>query len=80
MHQEGNYLYADEGKDLLCNFNGINYGESLSLGYVYYDADGNLLDEPHLLTADDFTEIDHVTPEADGLTEPEPAEQGTKKK
>lgn len=59
-HQEGAVLYAEEGKDLFCTFNEMNYGSEVWLGYVYYDKDGNELEKPYLLTEKDFVEIDHV--------------------
>lgn len=63
MKQSKLILSAAKGKDLFCNFNGMNYGSEVSLGYVYYDGEGNLLTERHLLTKDDFTEVDHVEAE-----------------
>lgn len=58
MKIDGNHLTADEGKDLYCNFNERNYGTDVYLGYVYYDKDMNKLNEPYLLTINDFIEID----------------------
>lgn len=58
-------LVADEGKDLYCKFHEENEGKEIWLGYVYYDKDSNLLEEPYMLTPDDFIEIDEeVEPEA----------------
>ena len=55
---DGIHLTADEGKSLFCNFNKINYGTDVWLGKVYYDSEGAPLPQPHLLTVEDFTEID----------------------
>lgn len=57
MKQEGIKLIADKGKVLYCTFLESNYGREVSLGYVYYDKDGVLLEEPYLLEAKDFEEI-----------------------
>lgn len=51
-------ITADEGKDLFCKFHQHNEGKEVWLGFVYYDKDSNLLEEPYLLTPDDFEEID----------------------
>lgn len=59
-HQEGIVLYAEKGFDLFCMFNEMNYGNEVWLGYVYYDKDGNILEEPYMLTEQDFTEIPHT--------------------
>lgn len=48
---------ADEGKDLWCNYLNCNYGKSVGLGFIYYDADNNELDVPYMLTVDDFCEV-----------------------
>lgn len=58
MKQEGNKLIADNGKVLYCTFLQNNYGEEISLGYVYYDKDNYKLEEPYLLKEKDFEEID----------------------
>lgn len=57
MKQEGIKLIADKGKVLYCTFLESNYGREVSLGYVYYDKDGVLLEKPYLLEAKDFEEI-----------------------
>ena len=57
MKQEGIKLIADKGKVLYCIFLESNYGREVSLGYVYYDKEGVLLEEPYLLEAKDFEEI-----------------------
>lgn len=57
MKQEGIKLIADKGKVLWCTFLEANYGREISLGYVYYDKDGQKLLEPYLLEAKDFEEI-----------------------
>lgn len=53
-------IIADEGKVFRKKSDGIIYGDTVSLGYDYYDA-GVGLSEAKLLTPDDFEEID--TPE-----------------
>ncbi|MGM9740047.1 MAG: carbohydrate-binding protein, partial [Candidatus Cryptobacteroides sp.] len=50
-------LKADEGKVLRRKSSGAIYGETVHLGYNYYDA-GVGLSEAHLDTPDDFEEID----------------------
>lgn len=50
-------LIADEGKVLRRKSSGAIYGETVHLGYNYYDS-GMGLSEPHLDTPDDFEEID----------------------
>lgn len=58
-------ITADQGKDLFCKFHQERAGKEIWLGYIYYDKDSNLLEEPYLLTPDDFEEIDEeVEPEA----------------
>lgn len=49
-------LKTDEGKILTSNY--IEDCNEVSLGYVYYDKEGNKLEEPHFLTAEDFIEVD----------------------
>lgn len=71
MKQEGIKLIADKGKVLWCTFLEFNYGRDVSLGYVYYDKDNVLLEEPYLLEAKDFEEI--VDPQ---ITNPEPSYYG----
>ena len=50
-------IKADEGKVLRRKSSGAVYGETVHLGYNYYDS-GVGLAEPHLDTPDDFEEID----------------------
>lgn len=50
-------IKADEGKVLRRKSSGAIYGETVHLGYNYYDS-GVGLSEPHLDTPDDFEEID----------------------
>lgn len=53
-------LVADEGKVFRKKSSGVIYGDTIHLGYDYYDA-GVGLSQADLLTPDDFEEID--TPE-----------------
>ena len=53
-------IIADEGKVFRKKSDGIIYGDTVSLGYDYYDAEVGL-SEAKRLTPDDFEEID--TPE-----------------
>lgn len=55
------YVMSGYGKNLYCTFNEMNYGMTATLGYVWYDKDGHELPEPHMLTIEEFIEIDHVT-------------------
>ena len=57
MVVEGSYIIADLGKVLYCTFDGVMYGREVILGYVYY-AKGEPLQEAHLLTAEEFIEIE----------------------
>ena len=50
-------IKADVGKVLRRKSSGAVYGETVHLGYNYYDS-GVGLSEPHLDTPDDFEEID----------------------
>ena len=50
-------IVADEGKMLVRKSDGHIAGESITLGYNYYDA-GLPLKEPYLETPDDYEEID----------------------
>ena len=50
-------IKADDGKVLRRKLSGAIYGETVHLGYNYYDS-GVGLAEPHLDTPDDFEEID----------------------
>lgn len=50
-------IHADEGKQLVRKSDGHIAGESVTLGYNYYDAGIPLL-EPHLETPDDYEEQD----------------------
>ena len=50
-------LIADEGKVIRRKSSGAVYGETVHLGYNYYDS-GVGLSEPHLDTPDDFEEVD----------------------
>lgn len=50
-------ISPDEGKLLRRKTTGVVYDEPISLGYDYYDA-GVQLSHPHMLTPDDFDEID----------------------
>ena len=50
-------IHADEGKLLIRKSDGHIAGESVTLGYNYYEA-GIPLSEPHLETPDDYEEID----------------------
>lgn len=53
-------ITADRGKSLFCKFTEEIEDGEVWLGYVYYDKDSNLLEEPYLLTPDDFIEIDEI--------------------
>lgn len=53
-------IVADEGKMLVRKSDGHIAGESITLGYNYYDA-GLPLKEPYLETPDDYEEIDKPT-------------------
>lgn len=50
-------IYADDGKLLIRKSDGQVAGESVTLGYNYYEA-GIPLSEPHLETPDDYEEQD----------------------
>lgn len=50
-------IHADEGKQLVRKSDGHIAGESVTLGYNYYEA-GIPLSEPHLETPDDYEEQD----------------------
>lgn len=56
-------IYAADNKDLFCTYNNMNFGKEVWLGYVHYDKHNNQLENPYLLTPDDFTEIDEVVEE-----------------
>lgn len=51
-------VVADEGKLLVRKTTGAVVGESITLGYDYYDSTGLPLAEKRLATPDDFEEID----------------------
>ena len=53
-------IHADEGKQLVRKSDGQVAGESVTLGYNYYEA-GLPLSEPHLETPDDYEEQDKPT-------------------
>ena len=53
-------IHADEGKQLVRKSDGHIAGESVTLGYNYYEA-GIPLSEPHLETPDDYEEQDKPT-------------------
>ena len=53
-------IHADEGKLLVRKSDGHIAGESVTLGYNYYEA-GIPLSEPHLETPDDYEEQDKPT-------------------
>ena len=57
MNTDCNILSAGKGKHLFCTLLEKDYGKSVSLGYIFYDKDGMLLEEPYLLEAKDFEEI-----------------------
>ena len=74
MTKNGNKITADKGKVLYCTFLEANYGREVNLGYVYYDKDRVKLEEPYLLTENDFEEItdpavENPTPSDYGLPE-----------
>ena len=50
-------IHADDGKLLVRKSDGHVAGESVTLGYNYYEA-GIPLSEPHLETPDDYEEQD----------------------
>ena len=51
-------IHADDGKLLVRKSDGQVAGESVTLGYNYYEA-GIPLNEPHLETPDDYEEVDN---------------------
>ena len=53
-------IYADDGKLLVRKSDGQIAGDSVTLGYNYYEA-GIPLSEPHLETPDDYEEQDKPT-------------------
>ena len=53
-------IHADDGKLLVRKSDGQIEGESVTLGYNYYEA-GIPLSEPHLETPDDYEEVDKPT-------------------
>lgn len=50
-------ITASEGKILRRKSDGTIYGKTVYLGYNYYES-GQLLNEPHLDTPEDFEEIE----------------------
>ena len=50
-------IKADEGKTLVRKSDGMDCGDTVHLGYDYYDA-GVVLSEPRMMTPDDYMEID----------------------
>ena len=50
-------IKADEGKTLIRKSDGMDCGDTVHLGYDYYDA-GVALSEPRMMTPDDYMEID----------------------
>lgn len=60
-------ITASDGKALRRKSDGTIYGKSVYLGYNYYES-GQLLNEPHLDTPEDFEEIDEPKEE---FNEPE---------
>lgn len=56
MRQEGNILYADEGKVLRRVADNLVVGPEYSLGYTYYIG-GQRLPEPKLEVKEDFEEL-----------------------
>lgn len=57
MNLNNSVLSAGKGKHLFCTLLEKDYGVSVSLGYIFYDKDGELLEEPYLLGEKDFEEI-----------------------
>lgn len=53
-------IHADDGKQLVRKSDGHIAGESVTLGYIYYEA-GLPLSEPHLETPDDYEEVEKPT-------------------
>lgn len=53
-------IYAADNKDLFCTYNQMNFGKEVWLGLVWYDKDNNLLEQPYMLTVDDFVEVDEI--------------------
>ena len=53
-------IHADEGKQLVRKSDGQIAGDSVTLGYNYYEA-GIPLSEPHLETPDDYEEVEKTT-------------------
>ena len=53
---EGNHLIADEGKVFRRIADGMNYGDSIILGYTYYIG-GVLQVPPHQDIPEDFEEV-----------------------
>lgn len=50
-------IKADEGKTLVRKSDGMDCGDTVHLGYDYYDA-GVALSEPRMMTPDDYEEVD----------------------
>ena len=64
-------IHADEGKQLVRKSDGQIAGESVTLGYNYYEA-GLPLSEPHLETPDDYEEQDKPTQLDEEVVKEEP--------
>ena len=60
IQEQRTIIKAEDGKVLRKKRDGRVVGDTVHLGYDYYEA-GILLKEPHLSTPDDYEEIDMIT-------------------